>query len=253
MASLNEQLAVLVENFTAYALLKLQKVPAGIAPRAGYLADLTPFSPITGRNDIARKIAAPATTFKFLNKSDSPPAIAVENPEKHGFPPGKHWVDYVGDFQDADPAKAGSIIVIEQPDEQYCAVTGGIMATRMKYLGIKAAVVGGRIRDLRELQGTDLPIWARATSTVGTGAEAKAGVRNVPISISGITVSPVSNHWHAKGDIIFCDPMEGVVAIPRDLLEAVLETMPKLISMDEQAREAVAQGMSVTEAFQKFR
>ncbi|KAJ5914812.1 hypothetical protein N7504_003695 [Penicillium tannophilum] len=249
MVSLNEQLATLVENHTACdisdALLKLQKVAEGTAPRAGYLADLTPFSPVTGRNDTARKIAAPATTFKFLNKGDNPPAIATENPDKHGFPPGKHWVDYAGDFQDADPANAGSIIVIEQPDEQYCAVTGGIMATRMKFLGIKAAVVGGRVRDLRELQGTELPIWARATSTVGTGAEAKAAVRDVPITVGGITVSP--------GDIIFCDPMEGVVAIPRDLLGAVLEIMPKLISMDEQAKEAVAQGMSVTDAFKKFR
>lgn len=67
-------------------------------------------------------------------------------------------MDYAGDFQDADPANAGSIIVIEQPEEQYCAVTGGIMATRMKFLGIKAAVVGGRVRDLRELQGTELPV-----------------------------------------------------------------------------------------------
>lgn len=47
--------------------------------------------------------------------------------------------------------------------------------------------------------------------------------------------------------------MEGVVAIPRDLLGAVLEVMPNLISMDEKAREAVAQGMSVTDAFEKFR
>ncbi|KAJ5650793.1 uncharacterized protein N7484_004516 [Penicillium longicatenatum] len=249
MVSLNEQLATLIENYTACdvsdALLKLQTAPEGTAPRAGYLAGLTPFSPITGRNDTARKIAAPATTFKFLNKSDSPPAIAIENPDKHGFPPGKHWVDYAGDFQDADPANAGSIIVIEQPDEQYCAVTGGIMATRMRALGIKAAVVSGRVRDLRELQGTGLPIWARATSTVGTGAEAKAAARDVPISIGGITVSP--------GDIIFCDPMEGVVAVPRDLLGAVLELMPKLISMDERAKDAVAQGMSVTDAFKKFR
>ncbi|KAJ5671644.1 hypothetical protein N7507_000771 [Penicillium longicatenatum] len=249
MVSLNEQLATLIENYTACdvsdALLKLQKAPEGTAPRAGYLADLTPFSPITGRNDTARKIAAPATTFKFLNKSDSPPAIAIENPDKHGIPPGKHWVDYAGDFQDADPANAGSIIVIEQPDEQYCAVTGGIMATRMRALSIKAAVVSGRVRDLRELQGTGLPIWARATSTVGTGAEAKAAARDVPISIGGITVSP--------GDIIFCDPMEGVVAVPRDLLGAVLELMPKLISMDERAKDAVAHGMSVTDAFKKFR
>ena len=47
--------------------------------------------------------------------------------------------------------------------------------------------------------------------------------------------------------------MEGVVAIPRDLLGDVLAIMPKLISMDDQAKEAVAQGMSVTEAFKTFR
>ena len=47
--------------------------------------------------------------------------------------------------------------------------------------------------------------------------------------------------------------MEGVVVIPRDLLGPVLELMPNLISMDEQAKEAVAQGMTVTDAFKKFR
>jgi regulator of RNase E activity RraA len=56
-----------------------------------------------------------------------------------------------------------------------------------------------------------------------------------------------------QGDIIFCDPLEGVVAIPRELLGQVLELMPKLIAMDDQAKEAVAQGMSVTDAFKKFR
>ncbi|KAJ5089648.1 hypothetical protein N7532_008332 [Penicillium argentinense] len=264
MATLNEKLVTLTENYTACdisdALLKLQKVPEGGRARAGFLADLmldyttkkhnthasltAPFSPIIGRNDTT-KIAAPATTFKFLSKTDTPPAIATEDPEKHGFPPGKHWVDYAGDFAAADPEKAGSIIVIEQPVDQYCAVTGGIMATRMKVLGIKAAVVGGRIRDLRELQATELPIWARSTSTVGTGAEAKAAARDVRISIGGVAVSP--------GDIIFCDPLEGVVVIPRDLLEPVLEVMPKLISMDEKAIEAVAKGMTVAEAFETFR
>ncbi|KAJ5221578.1 uncharacterized protein N7469_010465 [Penicillium citrinum] len=250
MATLNEKLATLVEKYTACdvsdALLKLQEVPAGSTVRAGYLADLTPFSPILGRNDRTQKIAAPATTFKFISKEDTPPAIATENPQKHGFPPGKHWVDYAGDFAAADPEKAGSIMVIEQPGHQYCAVTGGIMATRMKALGLKGAVIGGRIRDLRELQATGLPIWAHSTSTVGTSAEAKAAARDIPIKVrGGVTVFP--------GDIIFCDPFEGVVVIPRDLLDPVLELMPKLISMDEKAIEAVAQGMSVTQAFKEFR
>lgn len=47
--------------------------------------------------------------------------------------------------------------------------------------------------------------------------------------------------------------MEGVIVIPRDLLGPVLELMPKLISMDDQAKEAVEQGMTVTDAFKKFR
>lgn len=47
--------------------------------------------------------------------------------------------------------------------------------------------------------------------------------------------------------------MEGVAVIPRDLFTSVLETMPKLISMDDKSKDAVAQGMSVTEAFKKFR
>ncbi|KAJ5899653.1 hypothetical protein N7495_004397 [Penicillium taxi] len=247
-ATLDEQITTL-EKYTACdvsdALLKLQPVPEGSVPRAGYLVDLVPFSPIFGRNDTAKKVAAPATTFKFLSKNDSIPSIAIENPEKHGFPPGKNWVDYTGDFAAVDPSKVGSIVVIEQPNGQYCAVTGGNMATRMKVLGIKATVVSGRVRDLRELQAAGLPIWARATSTVGTGAEAKPAVRNVPINVGGVTVSP--------GDIIFCDPVEGVVAIPRDLLGPVLELMPKLASIEAKVKEALEQGMSVTEAFKKFR
>jgi regulator of RNase E activity RraA len=35
-------------------------------------------------------------------------------------------------------------------------------------------------------------VFARATSTVGTGAEAKAAQRNVPVDFGGVTVHPVS-------------------------------------------------------------
>lgn len=59
--------------------------------------------------------------------------------------------------------------------------------------------------------------------------------------------------WYTQGDIIVCDPVEGVVAIPRDLLDAVLETMPKLVAMDDRVKEAVGQGVSVLDAFKRFR
>ncbi|KAL4881725.1 hypothetical protein BJY04DRAFT_207474 [Aspergillus karnatakaensis] len=218
------------------ALLQLQKPTNGSPPRAGHLADFVPFSPTIGRNNTQLKIIAPASTIKFIPKSSPSPSSDPSIDSRTTFPEGKHWVD------NAEPA---TIVLIEQPPNQHCAVVGGIMAARMKVLGIKGAVVSGRIRDLSEIQGSGLPVWARGTSTVGTGAEAKAGLRNVPVDVGGVVVSP--------GDIIFCDPLEGVVAIPRGLLDQVLETMPKLISMDEKVKEAVEQGESVFDAFKRFR
>ncbi|KAL2798351.1 ribonuclease E inhibitor RraA/Dimethylmenaquinone methyltransferase [Aspergillus keveii] len=237
--SLQEKLDAL-QNYSACdvsdALLKLQKPGSG-APRAGYLADLTPFSPTLGRNTTAPKIIAPASTIKFIPKDSPTPAPDQNQPAASTtFPPGTHWVDNT---------VPDTVVVIEQPDDQHCAVVGGIMALRMKYLGIRGVVVNGRIRDLSEIQGCSLPVWAKATSTVGTGAEAKAGLREVRVEVGGVGVEP--------GDIIFCDPLEGVVAIPRDLLDQVLEIMPKLVDMDDKVKAAVEKGSSAFDAFQQFR
>ncbi|KAL4788184.1 hypothetical protein BJX76DRAFT_345057 [Aspergillus varians] len=217
------------------ALLKLQKPAPGSPPRAGYLADFTPFSPTLGRNTTEPKIIGEASTIRFIPKS-SPSPEPESDASPHTFPPGKHWVDCT---------TPGTIVLIEQPAGQHCAVVGGIMAVRMKTLGVKGVVVNGRIRDLSEIHAAGLPVWAAGTSTVGTGAEAKAGFRDVRVEFGGVGVE--------AGDIIFCDPLEGVVAIPRDLLDQVLEVMPKLIAMDDKVKEAVEQGSSVYDAFKKFR
>jgi regulator of RNase E activity RraA len=86
-------------------------------------------------------------TFKFLPKNEPVPEIA--DPEKNGFPSGKYWCDW---------AEPGTISVLEQPTGQYCAVLGGIMATRMTYLGAKGVVVNGRVRDVAELHGLGLHV-----------------------------------------------------------------------------------------------
>ncbi len=56
-----------------------------------------------------------------------------------------------------------------------------------------------------------------------------------------------------QGDIIFCDPLEGVVAIPKDLVDDVIELMPRLVEADDRVKEDVQAGSSVFEAFKKHR
>lgn len=52
---------------------------------------------------------------------------------------------------------------------------------------------------------------------------------------------------------MFCDPVEGIVTIPQDKLDAVLDLLPKLVAADEKVKEAVESGMTVKEAFAKYR
>jgi regulator of RNase E activity RraA len=49
------------------------------------------------------------------------------------------------------------------------------------------------------------------------------------------------------------DPVEGVVAIPKDKLDQVLDLMPKLTDADDKVKVDVDKGVTVKEAFKKHR
>lgn len=207
------------------ALLKLK------VPGAGYISDLNLYCPSAAESNSSTVTIAPASTVLFAPKSGDISSYGPSN-----IPDGSHWVDLTA---------PETIVVLSQPLGQKNAVCGGIMALRMKVCGAKGIVVGGRVRDIEELKSTGLPLWAKGLSTVGTGAETKVHALNVPIQIEGISVKP--------GDIMFCDPANGVVVIPRDKLEEAIELIPKLIHADEMVKEDVGKGMSVQEAFKIHR
>jgi hypothetical protein len=92
------------------------------------------------------KIIAPACTLKLVPKNFPPSSAA---PEENRIPKGSHWVD------ETEP---GSIVVIDQPEGQSCAAVGGIMAQRMKMRGVAGCVVGGRVRDMAELEASQLAV-----------------------------------------------------------------------------------------------
>lgn len=52
---------------------------------------------------------------------------------------------------------------------------------------------------------------------------------------------------------MFCDPLEGVVAIPRELLKQVVKILPTLVEADDRVKEEVRKGESVVVAFEKHR
>ena len=177
------------------------------------------------------EIIAPASTVQFKPKYTRMTKLPSSNIET-----GKHWVDMT---------QPGTIVMIHQPKGQKCAVVGGILALRMSKLGAKAVVVSSRFRDMDELQTTGMPVWARYKSMVSGSAEAIPYAIQVPIRVDGVEVKP--------RDIIVIDPTNGVVVIPQELLDEVLRIIPTLEQNDAKVKEAVETGLSVAEAFAKFR
>lgn len=120
------------------------------------------------------------------------------------------------------------------------------MATRMQHLGTQGIVVDGRVRDIVELNQTELPIWSKGTSVIGMGAEAKCHAKNVPVKIGETIVE--------AGDIIMIDPFDnGIIAVPRAKVDELLELLPMLSGADEKVSADVKTGVSVQEAFQRHR
>ncbi|CAM1506397.1 Fc.00g060380.m01.CDS01 [Cosmosporella sp. VM-42] len=204
------------------ALLKLK------VPGAGFIPDLNQYSKSDG-NSTAVTIA-PVSTVLFAVKGQQ-----LQEPPSN-IPKGVHW---------ADLTQPGTIVFLKQPEGQKNAICGGIMAVRMKVLQAKGIVVAGRARDIEELKGTALPIWARALSTVGAGGGSAPWATQVPLDIDGTLVSP--------GDLAVSDPINGVVVIPQDQVNAVLELLPKITSADDKVKEDVLKGMKVHEAFKIHR
>ncbi|KAI8935391.1 hypothetical protein NX059_007973 [Plenodomus lindquistii] len=187
-----------------------------------------------------KKMLAPASTFLMIPKATK--SFPNTAPASQEYPP----CNLTDSRPYADYTEKGTIVVISQPAGQSCAVVGGIMAARIKYLGAEGVVVDGRVRDLTALKATQLPIWCKGTSVVGAGAETRFHARNVPVQIGETVVE--------AGDIIMMDPEEnGVVAVPLGKVEALLELLPRLVGADEKVVADVEQGVSVDEAFRRHR
>ncbi|KAI4909654.1 hypothetical protein J4E90_008353 [Alternaria incomplexa] len=230
----------------ADGLLKLH------VPGAGFLADinnvshqsLTSSGPLLHTASIPKpelkKVLAPASTFLMIAKATksfpNPPKMTDSIPASN-LTDSRPYADYT---------ESGTIVVISQPPGQSCAVVGGIMAARMQHLGAEGIVVDGRVRDITALNQTQLPIWSKATSIIGAGAETKFHAHNVPVRIGETVVE--------AGDIIMIDPFEnGVVAVPQGKVDELLDLLPKLIEADERVIADVCRGVSVEEAFKRHR
>ncbi len=217
--------------------IRLDRPPGALVARAAGLATSTLSNALDDAGlhaNVMATIKAVAPGMRFAG-----PALTVR--EVTGAYGGFTSADFkVGAMIDA--AEAGDVIVVEMGGAA-CSTWGGMASLAAKLKGIAGLVVDGGVRDLEEMIAFEFPVFARHLVPTTGRTRLKVTALNEPVTLDGVAVAP--------GDLIVADGT-GVVSLPGGRAADIVARAEALQRDDERATEEIRQGLSFSEAMQKF-
>jgi len=142
-----------------------------------------------------------------------------------------------------DEAPAGSVYVMVLEDGLDYAGIGGLMSTAMKARGLAGAVIDASVRDTPQIAKIQFPVFSRGIAPSSTVNHYRFAGKNVPVKCAGVEVR--------AGDIITAD-MDGVVVVPKEKAQEVLERAQKLDETEHSTLPFIEKYRSIREAVAKF-
>jgi len=124
-----------------------------------------------------------------------------------------------------------------------CAAWGEIMTATARTGGAAGAIIDGFHRDTPRVLEQHWPVFSRGRFAQDAGIRSKVVDFRCPIEICSVQILP--------GDLVFGD-LDGVVVIPRDVEDEVIELAIQKATGEKVVRKAIEAGMSSTEAFRKY-
>jgi len=126
----------------------------------------------------------------------------------------------------------GEVVALTMPEPAPVALVGELLATQVKVRGAAGILVDAAIRDVEELLGLGLPVWARFIRVKGA-TKTKVGELNGTVTVGGARISP--------SDIIILDA-DGGVCVRQERAEAVLKAAEARFEKEASLREKLFAG-----------
>ena len=160
-------------------------------------------------------------------------------PTESNIPKNRHWTEC--------PAP-GSVVLIQQPQGQSCALIGDLIAARLKLRGSLGVVAAGRIRDIPSCavlcEDGGFQIWSHGFSASAPSLETIPWMVDIPLQLGKVCVKP--------GDIICADEGEmAIVVVPRDHLTQAFALLPRLKKASDGVLAEIENGLPLFEATQR--
>lgn len=147
---------------------------------------------------------------------------------------------YKGEMAAVDALGPGDVMIVSECDWSFW---GELLSTAARYRGCRGVVIDGYTRDTRAIVAMGFPVFCRGIHPADSLGRLDVAERDVPIRCGGVLVNP--------RDLILADD-DGVVVIPRAIAEQALKLAEEKVRGENLVRQALAEGMSVAEAFRRY-
>ena len=135
-------------------------------------------------------------------------------------------------YKALEMAQAGDVLVIATHGYTTNSIWGELTSLIGRARGLAGVVTDSVVRDSREIVQIGLPVFARGL-TPNSPFKDGPGKVNVPVDCGGVTVRP--------GDIVVGDA-DGVVVVPQELAETVLERVSAIHAKEAAIRVEIEAG-----------
>ncbi len=142
-----------------------------------------------------------------------------------------------------DAASPGDVIIIDNRGDINNNCWGEILSMAAKMKGVSGVVVDGAVRDVDACREFGFPIYAKGAVPITARGRVMEESFNEMIRIGDIQVRP--------GDIVMAD-INGVVIIPEEKIDEVLETAEDILKKEEAMIEELRRGVSILEVDQRY-
>jgi len=142
-----------------------------------------------------------------------------------------------------DRLKPGDVMVASTQQSTRTCLWGELLSTASVARGANGAVIDGYTRDVRLIQKIGFPLFATGIHPVDSAGRSEVIDYNCTISCGGVIVSP--------GDVVFGD-FDGVIVIPKDALQAVVERAVAKVEGENITREELRKGATLRDVFNKY-
>lgn len=134
-------------------------------------------------------------------------------------------------------------VAVYQPGDTTCAHFGELSAAAVKTRGVAGVIIDGGCRDIHLVKETGLPVFTRYATPQDAVTRWEVVEWGHAIEIGGIKA--------ATGDYVVADS-DGVVVIPSEVRDEVLERAEHVVRTENEIRVAVVGGTAPLDAYDRF-